>query len=80
MCSTPILLLISAQPARLPQMPAYHLVRDDRAGITMVNIGVGPGNAKAGRTVERVTTAMVSVLRYDWLWPNCDVQAPVQTP
>ena len=32
--------------ARLPQMPAYHLVRDDRAGITMVNIGVGPGNAK----------------------------------
>ncbi len=33
-------------PARLPQMPAYHLVRDDRAGITMVNIGVGPANAK----------------------------------
>ncbi len=35
-----------AAPARLPQMPAYHLVRTDRAGITMVNIGVGPGNAK----------------------------------
>jgi AMP nucleosidase len=33
-------------PSRLPQMPAYHLVRKDRAGITMVNIGVGPGNAK----------------------------------
>ena len=33
-------------PQRLPQMPAYHLVRDDRAGITMVNIGVGPANAK----------------------------------
>ncbi|MBX3620173.1 MAG: AMP nucleosidase [Rhizobacter sp.] len=33
-------------PPRLPQMPAYHLVRDDRAGITMVNIGVGPSNAK----------------------------------
>ena len=31
---------------RLPQMPAYHLVRPDRAGITMVNIGVGPANAK----------------------------------
>jgi AMP nucleosidase len=31
---------------RLPQMPAYHLVRADRAGITMVNIGVGPANAK----------------------------------
>jgi len=35
-----------AAPARLPQMPAYHLVRPDRAGITMVNIGVGPANAK----------------------------------
>jgi len=33
-------------PPRLPQMPAYHLVREDRAGITMVNIGVGPSNAK----------------------------------
>jgi AMP nucleosidase len=33
-------------PPRLPQMPAYHLLRKDRAGITMVNIGVGPSNAK----------------------------------
>ena len=33
-------------PARLPQMPAYHLMRGDRSGITMVNIGVGPSNAK----------------------------------
>ena len=33
-------------PPRLPQMPAYHLMRDDRTGITMVNIGVGPANAK----------------------------------
>jgi AMP nucleosidase len=31
---------------RLPQMPAYHLVRADGSGITMVNIGVGPANAK----------------------------------
>ncbi|MFZ4625377.1 MAG: AMP nucleosidase, partial [Rhodoferax sp.] len=31
---------------RLPQMPAYHLVRDDGSGISMVNIGVGPANAK----------------------------------
>ena len=31
---------------RLPQMPAYHLRRGDGAGITMVNIGVGPANAK----------------------------------
>ncbi len=35
-----------APPPRLPQMPAYHLVRDDGSGITMVNIGVGPANAK----------------------------------
>ena len=34
------------EPPRLPQMPGYHLVRADRAGITMVNIGVGPANAK----------------------------------
>ncbi|WP_137938594.1 AMP nucleosidase [Chitinivorax sp. B] len=33
-------------PPRLPQMPAYHLIREDRSGITMVNIGVGPANAK----------------------------------
>jgi AMP nucleosidase len=33
-------------PPRLPQMPGYHLVRADRSGITMVNIGVGPANAK----------------------------------
>ncbi|MBA4113439.1 MAG: AMP nucleosidase, partial [Verminephrobacter sp.] len=31
---------------RLPQMPAYHLVRQDHSGTTMVNIGVGPANAK----------------------------------
>ena len=33
-------------PPRLPQMPAYHLIRPDGSGITMVNIGVGPANAK----------------------------------
>jgi len=31
---------------RKHQMPAYHLMRDDRLGITLVNIGVGPSNAK----------------------------------
>ena len=34
------------EPPRLPQMPGYHLVRADRTGISMVNIGVGPANAK----------------------------------
>jgi AMP nucleosidase len=31
---------------RLPQMPAYHLMRPDKNGITIVNIGVGPSNAR----------------------------------
>ncbi len=35
-----------AAPPRLPQMPAYHLVRPGGGGITMVNIGIGPANAK----------------------------------
>ncbi len=32
--------------ARLPQMPAYHLVGENRNGISIVNIGVGPSNAR----------------------------------
>ncbi|RMX08639.1 AMP nucleosidase [Corticibacter populi] len=31
---------------RLPQMPAYHLVREGNQGISLINIGVGPANAK----------------------------------
>ena len=38
--------LLGVAPPRLPQMSAYHLVRADGSGITMVNIGVGPANAK----------------------------------
>src|SRR5690625_3580425 len=34
------------RPDRLPQMPSYHLLRDDKAGLTLINIGVGPSNAK----------------------------------
>ncbi|ALT78480.1 AMP nucleosidase [Paucibacter sp. KCTC 42545] len=33
-------------PPRLPQMPGYHLLRRDRSGVSMINIGVGPANAK----------------------------------
>jgi AMP nucleosidase len=48
-------------PARLPQMPAYHLLRADRTGLTMVNIGVGPSNAKT-------ITDHIAVLRpHAWL-------------
>ncbi|WP_442789639.1 AMP nucleosidase [Novosphingobium sp. SL115] len=31
---------------RRHQMPAYHLIAPDKSGITLVNIGVGPSNAK----------------------------------
>jgi AMP nucleosidase len=50
-----------APPPRLPQMPAYHLTRADGSGITMVNIGVGPSNAKT-------ITDHVAVLRpHAWI-------------
>jgi len=48
-------------PPRLPQMPGYHLVRQDHSGISMVNIGVGPANAKT-------ITDHIAVLRpHAWL-------------
>ncbi len=48
-------------PAKLPQMPTYHLVREGGAGITLVNIGVGPSNAKTA-------TDHIAVLRpHAWL-------------
>ena len=37
---------IDATPWRRFQMPAYHLRAPNGAGITLVNIGVGPSNAK----------------------------------
>ncbi len=46
-------------PTHLPQMPAYHLVRDQHQGITLINIGIGPSNAKT-------ITDHVAVLR-----PHC---------
>ena len=52
---------LGAPPPRLPQMPAYHLVRPDSSGISMVNIGVGPANAKT-------ITDHIAVLRpHVWL-------------
>ena len=37
---------IAAGTWRRHQMPAYHLMAEGRKGITLVNIGVGPSNAK----------------------------------
>lgn len=51
----------TGEPVRAPQMPAYHLKRADKSGITLVNIGVGPSNAKT-------ITDHVAVLRpHAWL-------------
>ena len=50
-----------AEPAKLPQMPTYHLKRENGGGITLVNIGVGPSNAKTA-------TDHIAVLRpHAWL-------------
>lgn len=50
-----------ASLSRLPQMPAYHLKKPNHGGITMVNIGVGPSNAKT-------ITDHIAVLRpHAWL-------------
>ncbi|HEY8519848.1 MAG TPA: AMP nucleosidase [Gammaproteobacteria bacterium] len=50
-----------APPTRPPQMPAWHLVGPDRDGITMINIGTGPSNA-------RNITDHVAVMRpHAWL-------------
>jgi len=52
---------VIAPVARLPQMPSYHLKRADGSGITLVNIGVGPSNAKTA-------TDHIAVLRpHSWL-------------
>jgi len=48
-------------PEKLPQMPTYHLKRADGNGITLVNIGVGPSNAKTA-------TDHIAVMRpHAWL-------------
>lgn len=49
------------EPAKMPQMPTYHLTREGGGGITLVNIGVGPSNAKTA-------TDHIAVLRpHAWL-------------
>ena len=59
---------------RRHQMPAYHLVTPGGTGVTMVNIGVGPSNAKT-------ITDHLAVLRPDaWLMiGHCGGLRPSQT-
>ncbi len=46
---------------KVPQMPTFHLKRADGSGITLVNIGVGPSNAKTA-------TDHIAVLRpHAWI-------------
>ncbi len=51
--------LVASSPWHRYQMPAYHLTGDGDSGVTLINIGVGPSNAKN-------ITDHLAVLR-----PNC---------
>jgi AMP nucleosidase len=51
--------VVAAKP--LQQMPAYHLTRPDKLGITLVNIGVGPSNAKT------ITDHLAALRPHCWL-------------
>ena len=65
---------IAAGQWRRHQMPAYHLMADGGAGVTLVNIGVGPSNAKT-------ICEHVAVLRPEaWLMiGHCGGLRPSQT-
>ena len=46
--------VVAAAPWHRFQMPAYHLLRPDgEDGVTIVNIGVGPSNAKTSPITSR---------------------------
>ncbi len=65
---------IAAGQWRRHQMPAYHLMAESRTGITLVNIGVGPSNAKT-------ICDHIAVLRPEvWLMiGHCGGLRPTQT-
>jgi AMP nucleosidase len=62
-----------AAPERQPPMPAFHLIGRDHGGITMINIGTGPSNA-------RTMTDHVAVLRpHAWMMlGHCAGLGPAQ--
>ncbi|WP_210484988.1 AMP nucleosidase [Microvirga antarctica] len=53
--------LIGSSPWHRFQMPAYHLVGKDGHGVTLVNIGVGPSNAK------NITDHLAVIRPHCWL-------------
>jgi AMP nucleosidase len=52
---------VGTPPERGPQMPAFHLVEPDHGGITMINIGTGPSNAR------NITDHVAVMQPYAWL-------------
>ncbi|WP_295638646.1 AMP nucleosidase [Novosphingobium sp.] len=66
--------LVAESAWRRHQMPAYHLMAPGRSGITLVNIGVGPSNAKT-------ITDHLAVLRPEaWLMiGHCGGLRPTQS-
>jgi AMP nucleosidase len=53
--------LVGSSPWHRFQMPAYHLLHRDGHGVTLINIGVGPSNAK------NVTDHLAVVRPHCWL-------------
>jgi AMP nucleosidase len=66
--------MVAAAAWRRHQMPAYHLIGPGNSGVTLVNIGVGPSNAKT-------ITDHLAVLRPQaWLMiGHCGGLRPTQT-
>jgi AMP nucleosidase len=66
--------LIAASPWSRHQMPAYHLTTADNEGVTLVNIGVGPSNAK------NITDHLAVLRPHCWLMVgHCGGLRPTQT-
>jgi AMP nucleosidase len=53
--------LVGSSPWHRFQMPAYHLIHRDGHGVTLVNIGVGPSNAK------NITDHLAVIRPHCWL-------------
>lgn len=52
---------VCRQHAHAHQMPAYHLVREDGCGISIIDIGVGPSNAKT------ITDCLAVIRPHCWM-------------
>lgn len=65
--------LVASSPWSKFQMPAYHLVAKGGAGVTLINIGVGPSNAK------NITDHLAVLRPHCWLMVgHCGGLRPMQ--